>query len=305
MNTKELEIWNAYSLLRSRRCEVCTMIPGRVCPSMAISNESCFRPIYDYRMNMKMLVRIALTAGLSLSLWLSFQVQRKVFASSDGLIAACAFDEGSGITAMDASGNNNTAILMNAATWAPGHSGSAVSFDGDSGYVMAGNITALNGLTAVTVSAWVRGSVGASSPDAFVVGKDQAFALVVGLTAPHKAQFAVKAGGTWYGFPSSITSVDDGAFHFLTGVYDGTTLYVYVDGVLEGSQNIGGLTLNSPVSNLEIASCVGGSDCDVSGEMWQGLIDDVRIYNRALSAAEIVSDMNAPVSNPDLRLPFP
>jgi hypothetical protein len=134
--------------------------------------------------------------------------------------------------------------------------------------------------------------VGASSPDATIVGKDMAFALLVD---KHKAQFGVKSGNSWLGFSSSTTSVDDGSFHFLTGVYDGATVRIYVDGVQQASQNIGARTLNSPTTNLEFASCIGGPNCHVSGEMWSGIIDDVRVYNRALSASEILTDMSTPV----------
>jgi len=218
-----------------------------------------------------------------------------------GLVAAYGINEGAGGTVADASGNNNTGTLVNGATWTAGYSRAALSFDGINNYVSAGNIAALNGLTAVTVSAWVKGAVGALSPSGVIVGKDQAFALVVGLDTPHKVQFAVKAAGVWWGFPASTTSVDDGAFHFLTGVYDGTTLRIYVDGVQESSQYVGGLTLDAPATNLEIASCSGGPDCDASGEMWQGVIAEVRLYNRALSQAEIQRDMVTPVGGPGTR----
>ena len=204
-------------------------------------------------------------------------------------ILAFSFNEASGFITNDSSGNGNNGMLVNGPTWTTGVSGSALNFDGIADYVSAGNIAALNGLTAVTVSAWVKGSVDALSPDAVIVGKDQVFAMVV---AADTAMFAVKSGGSWYSSPFSIRSVDDGKFHFLTGVYDGTTLRIYVDGVQEGSHNIGGLTLNAPLTNLEVASCAGGPDCDPSGEMWSGVIDDVRVYNRALSQAEIQADMN-------------
>jgi hypothetical protein len=80
-------------------------------------------------------------------------------------VAAYSFNEGSGTTTADATVNNHPGTVINGPTWATGHTGSAVNYDGVNYYVSAGNITALNGLTAVTVRAWVKGSVGASSPD--------------------------------------------------------------------------------------------------------------------------------------------
>jgi chitodextrinase len=210
-----------------------------------------------------------------------------------GPIVAFGFNDGAGLVCIDSSGNGFTGSLINGPLWASGHTGSALGFDGVNDWVGAGNIAALNGLTRTTVSAWVKGSVGSSSPDGILVAKDAAFALVV---ENHKLLFGVKSGGQWLGFPASSTGVDDGAYHFVTGVYDGSQIRVYVDGVLEASAFIGSVTLNTTTTELQIASCLGGPNCDHSGEMWAGSIDDVRVYDRALSAAEIVADMNAPLN---------
>jgi chitodextrinase len=208
-------------------------------------------------------------------------------------VVAFAFDEGAGLTCSDASSNGYDGTLMNGAGWSSGHTSSAVVFDGLNDWVGAGDIAALDGLTRVSVSAWIKGSVGPLSPAGVLVGKDAAFALVV---VNHKLMFGVKTGGQWLGFPASSTSVDDGAFHYVTGVYDGSQIRVYVDGLLEATANIGSVTLNATSTPLQIASCLGGPNCASDGEMWAGIIDDVRVYNRALSAAEISADMNDPVN---------
>jgi chitodextrinase len=210
-------------------------------------------------------------------------------------VVAFDFNEGMGLTANDSSGNSYQGTLVNGPTWTSGHTGSGLLFDGVNDYLSAGNIAALNGVHALTVSAWIKGAVGAGSADGVLVGKDAAFALAVGINVPHKAQFAVKSGNNWFGFPASTTSVDDGSFHYVTGVYDGSAMKVYVDGNLENSQNVGALTLGAPSTALQVASCAGGPNCDASGEMWQGTVDDVRVYNVALTAAQIVTDMNTPV----------
>jgi hypothetical protein len=107
--------------------------------------------------------------------------------------------------------------------------------------------------------------------------------------------FGIKSGGQWLGFPASTSNVDSGGFHYVTGVFDGTTIRVYVDGVQQATAVLGTKILDSPSTSVQIASCAGGTDCGSSGEMWKGVIDDVRIYNRALTPAEVVTDMNAPV----------
>jgi chitodextrinase len=205
---------------------------------------------------------------------------------------AYAFDDGTGTIAVDESSNHNNGTLINGPTWTAGHSGFAVNLDGVNDYISAGGIVALNGLTAVTVSAWVKGSVGSTSAAGIIAAKDMAFDLLV---TGHKAAFVVKSGSTWYRASAATTLVDDGQYHFLAGVYDGAILRIYVDGALEGSLSIGARTLNSPTTALQVGSCAGSSSCDSSGEVWRGAIDDVRVYKRALTASEIVSDMQTPV----------
>jgi hypothetical protein len=76
----------------------------------------------------------------------------------------------------------------------------------------------------------------------------------------------------------------------LAGTYDGATLRLYVNGALVGSQAFTGSIVTSTG-----ALRIGGNA--VWGEYFQGRLDDIRIYNRALGLAEIQSDMNTPVGN--------
>ncbi len=74
----------------------------------------------------------------------------------------------------------------------------------------------------------------------------------------------------------------------LTVTYDGTTLRLYVNGTQVGSRAMTGALLTSTG-----ALRIGGNS--IWGEFFQGRIDEIRVYNRALSAAEILADMNTPV----------
>jgi len=76
-------------------------------------------------------------------------------------------------------------------------------------------------------------------------------------------------------------NVNDGAWHHVAGVYDGTKAYLYVDGKPDGQQPGSAIATNT--ANVFI-----GENQEASGRGWKGLIDDVRIYNRALSVEEIV-----------------
>src|SRR5262249_14065065 len=87
----------------------------------------------------------------------------------------------------------------------------------------------------------------------------------------------------------TATRLAPGAWHHLAATYDGSVLRMYVDGVQVGTLNAPGNIATTVGAPLEI-----GGDA-LWGEFWSGLIDDVRIYNRALSAAEVTTNMNTPV----------
>jgi len=74
---------------------------------------------------------------------------------------------------------------------------------------------------------------------------------------------------------------DDGKWHHIAATYDGATFAIYVDGKLEASEVSTG---NMAVSTYNV--CI-GDNSGATGRYWNGLIDDVRIYKQALTAAEI------------------
>jgi len=94
---------------------------------------------------------------------------------------------------------------------------------------------------------------------------------------------------------TGTTSVSDGKWHHIAGVFDGSALYLYIDGILEAA--------NTAVNSVDISNyklCI-GENAQVPGRQWNGLIDDVRIYNYAQSQAQIVSLMG----RSEINLPEP
>ena len=79
-----------------------------------------------------------------------------------------------------------------------------------------------------------------------------------------------------------------GQWSYLTGTYDGSVLRLYVDGVLKATKNTVG-TVTASTGALRI----GGNS--VWGEWFNGVLDEIRIYNRALSPTEIANDRATPV----------
>jgi WD40 repeat protein/fibronectin type 3 domain-containing protein len=203
-----------------------------------------------------------------------------------GLVAAYAFDEGTGSSAADATGKGHTGTLTGTA-WAAGRFGSGLSFNGSSSLVTVADANDLDLGTAMTISAWVNPSV--LNDWRTVIMKEAPNGLAYALYGHDTARPAayINTGGSDRGANGS-QSLPANTWSHLAASYDGTTLRLYVNGSLAGSQAVTG-TLAATASPLRI----GGNA--VWGEYFAGLIDEVRIYNRVLSAAEIQADSTTPI----------
>jgi RHS repeat-associated protein len=218
-------------------------------------------------------------------------------ADPAGLVAGYGFEEASG-TASDMSGNNNVGTLGNGALRvAGGRFGKAVQFDGVNDRVTIPNSSSLLlSSGAMTLEAWVRPSAisGGARPILSKTG------TVTGCNAPAYGMSASGAGaaasfgprGTWCG--GHVTAADSARLH--TGVWShvavtksGTSLKVYVNGVQVASGSA------STVIPATSGWLVVGED---GTSHFAGLIDELRVYDRALSTTEIAVDMDRPV-DPD------
>jgi chitodextrinase len=233
--------------------------------------------------------------------------------AAEGPIAAYNFNAGTGTSLSDESGNERVGTLINGPTWTTGRNGGGLSFDGSDDYVTVGDVDQADGVTAVTVSAWVKfRNSGGGSVETHLVDKSQCSGYVnggpwelgVAMTSAHKAEFLIHPRD---GSPSayifsgpSVTSVDDGNWHYVTGRYDGSALSIWVDGVLENSRSAPGLTLSSSNYHAEF-----GGHCNGYSYPFNGTLDDVRIYRRPLTQAEIQGDMATPVGDTPQPSPPP
>ncbi len=106
--------------------------------------------------------------------------------------------------------------------------------------------------------------------------------------APKPAAYVRIAGRSNSDGTGGSAALPLNAWTHLAATYDGATVRVYVNGIAVGT---------APVSGSIVASTlpfrIGGNA--VWGEFFHGLIDEVRVYNRALGAAEIRSDMTTPI----------
>ena len=203
---------------------------------------------------------------------------------SFGLVAAYGFDEGTGNSANDVSGNGNNGVI-NGATWSSaGRYGTALSFNGSSSKVDIPDSATLNLTNGMTLEAWVRPASLSSWQS--VVLKEQSGGLVYGLYANTDTNTpSVHISINQETDTRGIMKVPLSTWTHLAGTYDGNVLHMYVNGTLVSAKNIGGTIRNS-----NGALRIGGNT--VWGEYFSGLIDEVRIYSRALTSSEIQTDMN-------------
>ncbi len=196
-----------------------------------------------------------------------------------GLVGYWNFNDGAGAKAGDISGNGNTATLVGSPSWITGKLGKALNFNGSTNYATAGSSSSLNLSDTITISVWVK------SPDWHPTASWRAIV--------DKSSYGI------YVWPSSnilrfqlvlattgIVTVDSGVlntnqWYHVVGTYDknagANNFKIYVNGVLHDS---------STQSN----SIVAGNALNIglySGSYFNGIMDDLRIYNRALSVAEI------------------
>jgi hypothetical protein len=209
-------------------------------------------------------------------------------APTTGLVAAYGFDENTGTAVADASGNANNGTAANA-TWAAGKFGSALSFNGTSSRVIVPDSNTLDLTRASTLEAWVLPA--ALSGWATVALKERAGGMIYSLYANNGGN--VPVGQIWTGAEQDAPGTAKltlNTWTHLAATWDGTTLRLYVNGTQTGSVAAGAVLAASTG-----AFSIGGNA--IWGEYFRGLIDEVRVYDRALSASEIQTDLQRAVSS--------
>jgi hypothetical protein len=209
---------------------------------------------------------------------------------ASNLVGAWGFDEPSGATATDVSGQGNGGTISGATRSSAGKFGGALSFDGVNDWVTVADSNSLDATTGVTMEAWVRPTA-LGSLWRTVMLKEQPGSLIYALYAgdgtgrPAADVFTTADRGL---SGSGVLPVD--AWTHLAATYDRTNMRIYVNGVQVGSRAVTG-NIKTSTGVLRI-----GGNGTWGDEWFAGLIDEVRLYNKALTAAEIQSDMTRPVS---------
>jgi endonuclease/exonuclease/phosphatase family metal-dependent hydrolase len=197
------------------------------------------------------------------------------------LVGEWKLDENSGLAAFDTSGNNNDGDL-NLPQWVSGEVNSALAFDGNDSVVVpstAPNIGALKPST-YTVSAWVKYTA-TDTIGGEIATMGDSYGLRVTSNGDVKTYFY--NGTTWPNVVSSSFNTKDGRWHHVVGMYTGAALRVYIDGGFQGDAVASGAIVYPTGRAFDIGKHGNGS----GSYDFNGTIDQVRVYSRALSEIEI------------------
>ncbi|GAA3607846.1 LamG-like jellyroll fold domain-containing protein [Microlunatus ginsengisoli] len=201
-----------------------------------------------------------------------------------GLVGAWSFDEGTGSTAFDGSGQGNSGTV-NGPTWtAAGKYGGALTFDGVNDRVDIPDRASLDLTTNLTLSAWVRPTTLRSWSQAVLKenGNGLSYALYATGETGNRPNGSLSIGGADR-YIDATAGLSANTWAHLALTYDGSTMRLYVNGAQVASRAQSGAV---PVSANPLR--IGGNA--VWGEWFSGQIDEVRVYNRALSATEVGMD---------------
>ncbi len=185
-------------------------------------------------------------------------------------------DEMKGNVTADSAGSHTGTLLGNP-TWTQGIADGALQFDGQGDGVNLGAGPDFDIAGRITVAAWIKVTAFDVAWQAIVTKGDTAWRL--SRDQGNNVHFACT--GLWPEWARGSANVNDGQWHHVAGTYDGSELRLYVDGKLDASARAQGAI------NMNTYPVYIGENAEHSGRGWHGLIDDVRLYNYALSDVEI------------------
>lgn len=177
--------------------------------------------------------------------------------------------------ANDAMGVNNG--VANGATYVPGRVVQAFSFDGSDDYINVPDSASLDITSELTIDAWVKPN-GIGVGNGIIVMKNPLKYGLVWLPSTQKISFSLDIGG-WSDYVSTST-VPVGQWSHVVGTYDSSNVRIYINGILDVEIPKTG-SIATSTENLTF-----GKRTDLT-EIFNGLIDEIKIYNRVLSASEI------------------
>ncbi|MGB5624454.1 MAG: LamG domain-containing protein, partial [Woeseiaceae bacterium] len=210
--------------------------------------------------------------------------------AAEGFLAHWKLDDGAGPTAVDSVGSHD-GTLTSGPVWVTGQLGGALDFDGVNDYVDAGAFDVSG--SGLTTMGWFNADSLPATTDPRIVSKASSTAeadawwqlSILTSASDANIRLRTKAGGTTSTLIDSSTNLNPGQWYFAVGTYNAATgqMKLYLDGTEVASQlhPAGGAIDTNPT--VPVAIGANGT----AEQFFDGVLDDVRVYNRALNATEI------------------
>jgi len=209
--------------------------------------------------------------------------------AQSGLVGWWKFDEGSGAVTADSSGYGNTGTLVSSPVWAAGHVGpGALTFNGSTNYVNVPNSSgSLDNLqtTHMTVAAWIKATgTGGGNSGRIIEKGGWFFAMQLSGSSPVVRFTSQDSAGYRNSTPIALNTWVHVAATW-DGAGPGSGMHLYVNGVAaDDATPVAG---NGSTPGADVGSASIGNRASDHARGFPGTIDDVRVYNRILSPAEI------------------
>ncbi len=198
---------------------------------------------------------------------------------------------GTGITALNIAGVGATGVLINGVGFGVSSGGSFI-FDGTNDYIDCGTDSITNFAT-TTMSAEIMFQTTGATNRPHLIGRGTngavgQFVLILETTTPPKMRFYLDTGSGWTAAATGNTTIQNNQWYHAVGVYNGSNVFIYVNGVLDVSSAFSGTLRSVPSDSVTVGFFTGSSAHYLTGK-----IPFARLYNKALSSTEILQNYNA------------
>ncbi|MEJ0038427.1 MAG: DUF4082 domain-containing protein [Gammaproteobacteria bacterium] len=207
-----------------------------------------------------------------------------------GMVAAYSFNEGAGATVQDATGNNNLGTVTNGSWTNQGKFGNALVFNGTTSRLFVNNSASINLTTGMTLMAWVYPTSSTQTNNRTIMRRESnGYWLYGGRTSNTLRPGGGAVIGSATKSVATTSALPVNTWSHVAMTYDGSNVVLYVNGTAVNT-----VAATGNIVSGTSALWIGGNA--VLGEYFQGRIDEVRVYNRALSATDLGTARNTAIT---------